>query len=536
LGEGAVVMEKIKVLIVDDYRENIHALSHLIQSDDIEIFSAENADEALNILTLQDTALALIDIQMPQVSGLELAQLIRGVNRFKDLPIIFVTAHQEDQSLIAQGYESGGVDILFKPLNPTIVRSKVRVFIELRKRTDLLKRSIYELVQLKIQAEAANKAKSEFLANMSHEIRTPLSAVLGFSEIISNPQSTGIDRERVRSAIVNNGQQLMRLVDEILDFSKVEANQLELITEVISLPELVKDVEMTLSQKAKEKSLQLVFKSFETPKDLYFIGDSHRIKQVLLNVIGNAIKFTAKGAVTIDVSASETLSVETLHFWKIRITVEDQGIGIEKRFVHSLFTPFTQSDSTTSKKFGGSGLGLAISQRIMRLMRGDVKLLSTVDAEGSIFEISFELQAADAQEITRHAAGVVARKTPQANIALKEKSFLAVDDSPDNLELLEFILSEYGVNLTCVQGGQEAFDLVKTHHYDLILMDIQMPQMDGYETTRKIRSYGFQGPILALTAHVVKSEIEKCYLAGCNGVIGKPYSKQNLVGEISQHL
>lgn len=529
-------MEKIKILIVDDYRENIEALSHLIQANDIEIHSAENADEALNILTLHDIALALIDIQMPQVSGLELAQLIRGVNRFKDLPMIFVTAHQEDQSLIVQGYESGGVDILFKPLNPTIVRSKVRVFVELRKRTDLLKRSIYELVQLKIQAEAANKAKSEFLANMSHEIRTPLSAVLGFSEIISNPQTANIDRDRIRSAIVSNGHQLMRLVDEILDFSKVEANQLELVPEVFAMPELLKDVEMTLIQKSKEKNIELDFTDVKISEGLHFVGDSHRVKQVLLNVIGNAIKFTPRGRVKVTAQIVDDPSSPLPNMSKISITVEDQGIGIDKRFVHSLFTPFTQSDSTTSKKYGGSGLGLAISQRIMRLMRGDVKLLSTEENKGSVFEITFELPRATEEEISKHAAGVTARKSPQAAIALKAKSVLAVDDSPDNLELLEFILSDYGVNLTCAQDGKEAYELVKEKMFDLILMDIQMPQMDGYETTRQIREYGFQGPILALTAHVVKSEIEKCYLAGCNGVIGKPYSRQALVGEISQYL
>ena len=529
-------MEKIKILIVDDYRENINALSHLILANDIEIHTAENADEALNILTLHDIALALIDIQMPQVSGLELAQLIRGVNRFKDLPMIFVTAHQEDQSLIVQGYESGGVDILFKPLNPTIVRSKVRVFVELRKRTDLLKRSIYELVQLKIQAEAANKAKSEFLANMSHEIRTPLSAVIGFSEIISNPQAVVPDRDRVRSAIINNGQQLMRLVDEILDFSKVEANQLELVNEVFSLYDLLKDVEMTFSQKTKEKSLGLDFSNADVKPDAHFFGDPHRIKQVLLNIVGNAIKFTTQGQVKVSAKMEADPESALPNAWKIKVSVEDQGIGIDKRFVHSLFTPFTQSDSTTSKKFGGSGLGLAISQRIMRLMRGDVKLLSTEENKGSIFEISFELQRADAAEVEKHAAGQLARKSPRAGISLKEKVILAVDDSPDNLELLEFILGDYGVNLTCAKDGKEAYEFVKSKNFDLILMDIQMPQMDGYETTRQIREFGFTGPILALTAHVVKSEIEKCYLAGCNAVIGKPYSRQALVGEMSQHL
>ena len=523
---------KTNILIVDDYRENIHALSQLIEADDVQIFSAESADAALKILTEQDIALGLIDIQMPQVTGIELAQLIRGVNRYKDLPMIFVTAHQEDQSLIAQGYESGGVDILFKPLNPVIVRSKVRAFVDLRKKTDLLKKSINDLVQLKVEADAANRAKSDFLANMSHEIRTPLSAVLGFSEILSHPDASDADKKRCRIAIHNNGNQLMRLIDEVLDFSKIEANQLELIAESFSLYDLIKDVDMTLSQRRLEKNIHVQFFMSEVSPEDWYLGDAHRIKQVLLNVIGNAIKFTYEGDVEVTVAMQPTESAEIT---KVVIQVRDHGIGIDPKFTAALFSPFTQSDSTTSKNFGGAGLGLAISQRIMRLMGGDVALLSSKKTEGSVFEISFQLKK-DAQKRRVSPPHASLPGPLNALAMLSGKTVLAVDDSFDNLELLEFMLDEYNVNLTCVQDGNSAYELVKKGPFDLILMDIQMPQIDGYETTRRIRELGFSSPIIALTAHVVKSEIEKCYLAGCNGVVGKPYSKNSLINAIAQYL
>jgi signal transduction histidine kinase len=526
-------MSKTNILIVDDYRENIHALSQLIEADDVQVFSAESANAALSILTEQDIALALIDIQMPQVTGIELAQLIRGVNRYKDLPMIFVTAHQEDQSLIVQGYESGGVDILFKPLNPVIVRSKVRAFVELRKKTDLLKKSIHDLVQLKVEADAANRAKSDFLANMSHEIRTPLSAVLGFSEILANSNATDAEKKRCRTAIHNNGNQLMRLIDEVLDFSKIEANQLELISESFSLYDLIKDVDMTLSQRKAEKSIQVHFFMLAVSPDDWFVGDAHRIKQVLLNLIGNAIKFTYEGDVEVEVTVEAGPNADSSKF---RIQVKDHGIGIDPKFTAALFTPFTQSDSTTSKNFGGAGLGLAISQRIMRLMGGDVVLLSSQRTEGSTFEVSFVLNKDYGRSKTAAQTQKDEKQVVDFAQTLNGKTVLAVDDSGDNLELLEFMLDEYNVSLTCVQDGNSAYDLVTQNSYDLILMDIQMPQIDGYETTRRIRKFGFTQPIIALTAHVVKSEIEKCYQAGCNAVVGKPYSKNSLMNAIAQNL
>lgn len=529
-------MERTKILIVDDYKENIHALSNLIQADDIEIFSAESADLALNVLTQHDIGLALIDIQMPYVTGIELAQLIRGVNRYKDLPMIFVTAHQQDQGLIVQGYESGGVDILFKPLNPIIVRSKVRAFVELRKKTDQLKKSITDLVQLKVEADAANKAKSEFLANMSHEIRTPLSAVLGFSEVLSNPDSSDAEKKRCRVAIHNNGNQLMRLIDETLDFSKIEANQLELIRESFSLYDLIRDVDVTLSQKAKDKGIQLHFFMGQIAFEDHFYGDTHRIKQVLLNVIGNAIKFTYDGDIEVKASIIPSELENHSKFCRVSIEVHDHGIGIDPKFVNSLFSPFTQSDSTTTKNFGGAGLGLAISKRIMRLMHGDVRLVSTTPQKGSTFEITFEVEKDFNPAAHVAPLPVVDPQAEEVKKLLLGKKILAVDDSADNLELLEFMLDEYKMDLTCVQDGTSAFELMKKSDFDMILMDIQMPQVDGYETTRMIRDSGYARPIIALTAHVVKSEIEKCFEAGCNGVVGKPYSKVSLINSMVQYL
>jgi len=517
-----------KILIVDDDQNDIQNLSQLIQSEDVEIVRSESADKAIEVLTSSDIALALINMQLPRSGGLELAQQIRSMNRYQDLPMIFVTPHQQDQELIVQGYESGGVDILFRPLNPVIVRSKVRAFVELRKKTDQLKKSILELVQLKIEAEAANKAKTDFLANMSHEIRTPLSGVIGFSEILASPESTEAEKKRCRKAINQNGSQLMKLIDEILDYSKIESNQLELLPESFSLYELFRYVSETLSPRAHEKNIDLRFKvDAIAPEDWYW-GDSHRIKQVLLNIIGNAIKFTHEGEVEVAVL------IEGNRDQKVTIEISDRGGGIDEKFIHSLFTPFTQSDLTTSKQFGGAGLGLAISRRIMRLMGGDARLVSTSPA-GSVFEVSFCVKREESKPRSKPKKFFFGNEVEIASV-LTGKTILAVDDSFDNLELLEFMLDEYQVKLTCVQDGNTACDLVKHSSFDLILMDIQMPQLDGYETTRRIRASGFEGPIVALTAHVIRNEIEKCYAAGCNGVIGKPYSKTSLVSAITQYF
>ena len=524
------MLKKAKILIVDDIQRNVDVLAELIDAQDIETITATNAQDALALLTDHDICLALLDVQMPDIDGFELARLIRGVNQFRSLPIIFVTATTRTEDLILEGYETGAVDVLFKPLIPQIVRTKVRVFVELYQQKQLLKDHVSELERLRIQADEANVAKGRFLANMSHEIRTPLAAVMGFSEMIAKGNLQEKERNECAQAVKRNGAMLLRLIDDILDLSKVEAEKLEFENVEFSLDEVFRDVDSNLSFRAHSKQIKLNWSYHQTFNDELFKGDPSRIKQMLLNIIGNAIKFTDKGNVNISVDAASAVQENKK---RIMVTVQDQGIGLSQEQAERLFQPFSQADTSTHRRFGGSGLGLVISKRIANKMNGDVRLLAAAPGQGSTFEISFEIELADG----KRRAEVIEKKTREVGIPnLADKTILVVDDSPDNLALINLFVRATNVKLIFASNGLEAVEAVKQNNLDLVVMDVQMPLMDGCTATQEIRKMGVKIPIIALTAHALASEHEKCIAAGCDGVLSKPVARERLLATLQKHL
>ncbi len=387
-------MTKIKILVVDDIQQNIDALAALIAADDVEIVSTTDPNEALAILTKGEFGLALVDVEMPLMSGFDLARTIRSVKRYRHLPLIFVTAHQANANFLFEGYETGAVDMLFKPIDPNIVRQKVRFFVEVQQQKSLLHQHMEELERLKIVAEAANFAKTQFLANMSHEIRTPLTAILGFTGILLKENLSNEERQKYVGSVERNGDLLLRLIDDILDLSKIEANRLDLENIEFDLGDILRDVSATLSLKAQQKNVVLNLQVPSTEQANYK-GDPTRIKQVLLNIIGNAIKFTAAGTVDVQVKITDkttTHELKALRRHLITVQVRDEGVGIEPSQVSHLFEIFSQADPSTKRNFGGTGLGLVISRKIARSMNGDVKLVSSALGQGSIFEIKLELE------------------------------------------------------------------------------------------------------------------------------------------------
>lgn len=530
---------KTKILIVDDYRENVEALSQLIASENVETYSAMNADEALELVSSHDFGLALLDVQMPGTSGFELAKIIRSVKRFRSLPIIFVTAHQQDSSVIFEGYKNGAVDVLFKPLDANMVRAKVQMFVELAQQKELLQTHVRELERLRIEAEAANIAKSQFLANMSHEIRTPLAAVMGFSELIAKGQVSNTDKGELVAAIERNGNLLLRLIDDILDLSKIEANKLEFERVEFNLAELLRDINSTLSFRASEKGLALEFIYPEDTESKY-VSDSTRIKQVLLNIIGNAIKFTSVGTVRVQARISKVSRKDgvTEQFDHLIVEVTDQGVGLTKDQAERLFEPFRQADPSTRRQFGGSGLGLVISRQISRALGGDIKLKSSVPGKGSTFVIDLMLERLGSEnQVAKAKPTQQLAPTQEASVLdLAGRKILAVDDSPDNLTLISLFLQDTHADITYVESGLKAINQVRTENFDLILMDVQMPVMDGHETTEEIRRLGYSGPIIALTAHAIKSEHDRCRRAGCNEVLTKPVNRLALLETMKAFL
>lgn len=525
-------MTKTKILIVDDYKENIEALSQLIFADDVEVHSAMNADHALELITQHDFGLALLDVQMPVVSGFDLAKIIRGVKKFRSLPIIFVTAHQQDSAFVFEGYLSGAVDLLFKPLDPNMVRAKVRIFVELAQQRQLLQTHLRELERLRLEAEAANIAKSQFLANMSHEIRTPLAAVMGFAELIVRGTSTIEESDECIEAVRRNGKLLLRLIDDILDLSKIEANRLELEQTDFNLAEVLYDIQSTLSFRAQERGIELKF-NMSSEKPSRYNADPTRIKQVLLNIIGNGIKFTSAGTVRVDVNIESEGHDSLKHGTHDRLSVRviDQGVGLTSEQAERLFQPFGQADPSTRRHFGGSGLGLVISRQIARAMGGNIRLITSKAGVGSTFEIQLQLErssAAVVEDVSSIARRTVGRDD-EDHFTLTGTRILAVDDSPDNLTLISMFLRDSGAELHYAESGNKAIGEVKAKDFDIILMDVQMPGMDGHQATEEIRRLGFKKPIIALTAHAIRSEHDKCRQAGCNSVLTKPITRANLL-------
>lgn len=522
---------KTKILIVDDRKENIVALSQLIQADDVELHCTQTPDEALGMVLDHEFGLALLDVQMPVMNGFELAKLIRGIDRGSKLPIIFVTAASAEQKLITDGYASGAVDVLFKPLDPNVVRSKVRVFVTLDQATRRLRDQVDVMAGLKEEAIAADLAKTQFLANMSHEIRTPLSAVLGFADILTQTDLTSSEREEYLGSIARNGKLLLRIIDDVLDLSSIEARGYDVEKTEVDLGMMLSDLETTLKVRAESHNVQLRINRSQGASERY-VTDALRLKQILLNVIGNAVKFTENGQVTVSVEAkpSHRLVDGSLQGYDLVFSIKDTGVGLTDKEALHLFEPFSQADSSTRRRYGGTGLGLVISRKLARSLGGDVRLVESRKSQGSTFEVTVRAQLASKRPEAKAAPAAA------ASDILRGKRILVVDDVADNRTLVERYLTPSGVLVTKASGGGEAILHIEKQDADLILMDIQMPEMDGYEATSRLRAMGYKKPIVALTAHAMRDELERCLKAGCDMTLTKPISKASLVEELSKIL
>lgn len=527
-------MEKTKLLVVDDRIDNIQFLSYLISSDDIEIVPAQGGDEALAYLAQNDFGLAILDVQMPGMSGFELARLMRSMKSTSHIPIILLTSEQQDRSVLFEGYDSGAVDFLFKPLNPHMVRSKVRTFVSLDQQRRLLNRQVQEMENLRRKAEEANISKNHFLANISHEIRTPLAAVLGFADVLYQEKISDQDRKESLLAIRRNGELLSRLIDDLLDLSKIEAQRLEFERKEFSIKDLLQDVQSVVGFRAYEKGVKLEFSLPDT--DVMLMADPLRIKQILLNVVGNAVKFTEKGHVRVQMSLEECRSpAEAGALRKVVFKIEDTGLGLTAAEVQRLFQPYGQADVSTARRFGGTGLGLVISRQLAQLMGGDLRLISSQKGVGSTFEVSL------IAELSPYARPTPVTETiPREPIAratsIAGKVILIVDDVEDNRLLIAHYLNAQNIVLLQAETGQEALDLLQKKIPDLILMDIQMPGLDGYEAVRRIRMRGVKIPIIALTAHAMREETVKCLSAGFDAVLTKPTRKNELINALYEWI
>lgn len=384
------------------------------------------------------------------------------------------------------------------------------------------------------KAEDANESKGAFLANMSHEIRTPLNAILGFSEMLLLDDISLQQKSSVASNLQKNSQQLTRIIDDILDLSKVEAGKIYIERSKVNLASVIHEVKSVMDMRAQARNIHFSVECLsKVPEQI--ITDEVRLKQILMNLLGNAIKFTEKGDVKLIMAASKSAEGQII----LRFLVEDTGIGIAEEDQGQLFSPFSQGDNSKTRQFGGSGLGLALSRRLARELGGDIVLLKSVQGQGSLFEVTVNCgdlgNVAWSDRLTLEdpsESKVEKKKIPR----LDGVSLLLVEDSEDNQDIFKHFLVNYGASVDIVEDGLQAVDQATLKDYDAILMDIQIPTIDGKEATRRIRRKGYDNPIIALTAHAMVEERESCLQAGCNGQITKPVSGEELITLVGEYL
>lgn len=518
-------MKRDKILIVDDREENLISLERILSDFDVEFVRASSGEDALKYTLKDEFAMAILDVQMPGMDGYETLELMRQRKKTKLLPVIFVSAiHQSDLHII-KGIETGAVDFIPKPIIPEVLKGKVSVFLDLyrqRKELDLLlvylEKKNEELIIEKNKAEEATRSKSLFLANMSHEIRSPMNGILGLSKLLQQSQLDSEQKDML-DVMATSGENLIQIINDILDYSKIEAGQIEIENINFNIKKVTDTIFHLLNYKAIERDVNFkIVVDDIIPENL--IGDSFRLNQVLMNLANNALKFTQNGSVTLSIKCIEKTSDQVSLFF----SVKDTGIGISKDAQSKLFREFTQSNKSTTREYGGTGLGLAISKNLTQLMGGKI----IVDSElgiGSEFMFELKFGYKEKQE----------NMVMDQNITLPSNlSILVAEDNPINQKVVTLTLRLMGLTCDIAKNGVEALEMYKKDRHRVILMDMQMPVLDGVSATEKIRSFEISETIedptyiVALTANAFVEDKQRCLEAGMNDFLSKPFKEDGL--------
>lgn len=534
--EAAVT--KAKILVVDDDPGKLMAIEAVLQTLRQTIVSVPSGAEALRQLLTDDFAVILLDVNMPGLDGFETAELIRQRQRTEHTPIIFLTAYADD-AYADRGYALRAVDYLLTPAAPDVLRAKVGVFVDLFHKTEQVRRQADERVQLaqeqtaRAEAERASVAKSQFLTNISHELRTPMTAIIGMADLALIEPLPETVREYL-AAVQTNAHLLLELLNEMLDLSKLEAGKLTLESAPLKLRRIVGEVKQTFGHRADKKGLQFdVSVEHAVPDNL--IGDSLRLRQIIFNLLTNAIKFTERGRVTLEVRLESSCDREA---W-ITFSVADTGIGISAADLERIFAPFTQVDASTARRRDGAGLGLAISADLIRAMGGARQVKSEV-GRGSQFSFTVPLliergKLDEAPIVTPSDGGPPTLDALIDQRAASPLRVLLAEDTRTNQLLVSRTLARRGHHVAVANDGRTAVEHVQREHYDVILMDLQMPDMDGLEATAAIRSLlGERPPIIALTAHTMVGDRERCLAAGMQSYLSKPIDLRELIETVEE--
>jgi len=509
-----------KILLVEDDAEMPEVLSALLEQDGINLLGVSTVTEAWAQLQAETFDLVLLDLGLPGADGFELLRRISQSPELQDLPVLVVTAWSSTTDKL-RGFELGAVDYLTKPFESSELRARVCSALKAKHLQHELTMANRNLLAARITAEAAVRAKAEFLANMSHEIRTPMNGVIAMSSLLLETSLTNEQRGYVET-IHSSSESLLTIINDILDFSKIESGNLELESVPFDLSACVEDAVDLLATRAAEKQIELAF-DIEGGIPAKLMGDSTRLRQVLVNLVGNGVKFTQQGEVVVNVRA--TSSPENAddpdQTWLLHFSVRDTGIGIPPDRMSRMFKAFSQADASTTRQYGGTGLGLAISKKLVELMGGKLWVESVAN-KGSTF--NFSIPFLPAPKTLRPVSQTPAPELMQARV-------LIVDDNLTNCRILKLQTGKWGMIPTTAQSGAQALERLRgSETFDIAILDMQMPGMDGVMLANEIRKIPAHAhlPIVLLTSMGVRQDSPEVAGAKLAAYLTKPAKPSKL--------
>lgn len=504
------------ILLVDDLEENLVSLDALLRRSDLVLLKARSGDEALELLLKHDVALALVDVQMPGLNGFELAELMRGSERSKHVPIIFVTAGSADYQRRFRGYEAGAVDFIQKPIEPDILRSKADVFLELYKQRRQIAEQRDELI---VQSEAlkeADRRKDHFLATLAHELRNPLAPLRAGLDVLAK-DPTPEKLLQIRGTMDRQLTHLTRLIDDLMDVSRVRQGKIELRRERIAIDQVVRAAIEAVTPFIEADNHTLTVSI--PPEPIWIDGDFTRLSQVVANLLNNAAKYTPpQGQIGVAVRTEADQAI---------IEVSDTGVGIPADMQTRVFQLFTQLDDPRGRPKGGLGIGLALVEQLVTLHGGAVSAHSEGSGAGSTFKLILPVASGP------HSSPVP--KGHQSALRADVRKVLIVDDDPDVAQAVGWMLEEIGHDYLIVNDGRNALQEAKGYMPDVVLLDIGLPVMDGYEVCRVFRrdKTFIDLPIIAQTGWGQSSDKALANDAGFTEHLTKPVSIDDLQRVIS---